>query len=94
MSAHLRIVAWCLLLGGLWARTTHAEPILSFSDPQNFSNTVQIVRTETFDEFATDTVIGIGSVTLDGIIYTSSNPLGILLVAGIFVTPLAHLTVW
>ncbi|TMA82593.1 MAG: PEP-CTERM sorting domain-containing protein [Deltaproteobacteria bacterium] len=84
---YLWMVAWCLLLEGLWGSIAHAGPILTFADPQTFFSAVQVVTTETFDEFRSNTNIGVGSVTLDGITYTSSNPSAIWFVSDTFVTP-------
>ena len=90
---YLWMVAWCLLLEGLWGSIAHAGPILMFADPQTFFSAVQVVTTETFDEFRSNTNIGVGSVTLDGITYTSSNPSAIWFVSDTFVTP-SHLIAW
>jgi hypothetical protein len=58
-----------------------------FTDQQSFFQTGQVVSTETFDEFPSDTIIGVGSMTLDGITYTSANPLAQWKVTDTFVTP-------
>jgi len=52
-----------------------------FTDAKSFFQTGKVVSTETFDEFPIDTIIGVGSVTLDEITYTSaksSTPWGAL----------------
>jgi hypothetical protein len=74
-------------LSVLSARTVFALPILSFSAFQDFANAAQIVSTETFDEFSSDTVIGVGTLTLDEITYASLNPSAIWFVSDTSVTP-------
>jgi len=87
LTARFQMAAWCLLLAALWGRTVYAGPIVSFSDAQAFSSSAPVASTETFEEFQTDTAIGVGSVTVDGITYTSFNPSAIWRVSDTFVTP-------
>jgi hypothetical protein len=81
-----RLTFCCLLLNGLTRGTAAADPIFSFTDPQAFSDAVDIDSIETFDEFRSDSVIGLGSVTLDAIRYRSSDPSAIWFVEDSFVT--------
>jgi hypothetical protein len=87
INAALLRVTWYLLLAGVCEVTAQAAPILSFSSPQTFFSAAQVASTETFDEFQTNTAIGVGTVTVDGITYTSSNPSAIWYVSDTFVTP-------
>jgi len=86
-SAQLPKTVCVLLCAGLCTVTAHGAPIRSFSNPQSFFSSAQVVSTETFDEFQTDTAIGLGILTLDGISYTSPNPAAIWYVTDTFVTP-------
>jgi hypothetical protein len=87
VKTSLRVAAWCLLWGGPWGQTAHAWPIVSFTDPQTFFGTAGVVSTETFDEFPPSTDLGVRSVTLDGVTYTSSNPSAIWSASDTFSTP-------
>jgi hypothetical protein len=83
------IAAWFVLLSSIWAgwgRTACASVIV-FTDPQSFFQAGTVVSTETFDELPSDTIIGVGSVSLDGITYTSADPSAQWATTDTFVTP-------
>lgn len=63
----------CLLLLDVGCRTSYAG-FMMFTDSQSFFQAAQVVSTETFDEIPSRTIIGVGSVSLDGITYTSADP--------------------
>jgi hypothetical protein len=65
------------------ARATTAG-ISVFTDQQSFFQAAAIVSTETFNEFPRNTVLGVGSFTLDGITYTSASPIGVFAVTSDF----------
>jgi len=75
-----------LVLEGGWGRTASAEIIL-FTDPQSFFQSAKIESTETFDEIPSRTIIGVGSVALAGITYTSADALAQWYTFDSFVTP-------
>src|SRR5262245_15944979 len=82
-------VAWSVLFSvfwGGWGRTAYAT-IIAFTDAQSFLQTGRVVSTETFDELPSDTIIGVGSVSLDGITYTSADPSAQWATDDTFVTP-------
>ena len=81
------IAAWFILFSIVgWGRPAYAGVIL-FTDPQSFFQAARVVSTETFDELPSNTIIGVGSVTLDGITYTSANPIAQWYTSTSFVTP-------
>ena len=84
---HILKAARYLLLAGLYGGAAQGDPILSFFTPASFFSSVPVASTESFDEFPTDTDIGVGSVTVDGITYVSSDPSAIWYVSDTFVTP-------
>jgi hypothetical protein len=47
--------------------------ITVYSDPQSFFQAAKVVSTETFDQLPSRTVIGVGSVSLDEVTYTSAD---------------------
>src|SRR5262249_45283194 len=82
-------VAWSVLFSvfwGGWGRTAYAT-IIVFTDAQSFLQTGRVVSTETFDELPSNTIIGLGSVSLDGITYTSADPSAQWFTTDSFVTP-------
>jgi hypothetical protein len=79
----------CILFVPLLAQQARAGSIVAFDTPQTFFGAVQIVTTETFDEFAPDTLLGIGEFHLNGITYTSVDPAARWITNDSFVTPSA-----
>ena len=54
-------------------KTQQPTHITVYSDPQSFFQAAKVVNTETFDELPSRTVIGVGSVSLDEVTYTSAD---------------------
>ena len=86
----LWIAAWSVLVfvGLAWERMAYAD-IVQFTEPQSFFQSANIVSTETFEEFTSRTIIGVGSVEIDGITYTSDNPIAEWYTSDSFITPSA-----
>src|SRR5262245_43279317 len=56
----------------LLAVTANASPITTFVSQQSFFNAVNVISTEGFDEFPSGALLGVGTLRLNGIVYTSA----------------------
>jgi hypothetical protein len=91
MQRRVRIPPWMaagfalFALGIPWGSSANAG-VTVYTDPQSFFQAANVESTETFDELPSRIVVGVGSVALDGITYSSDNPFGQWVTSNSFVT--------
>jgi len=84
----LGILFLSLLIALLAWSGASASPIILSTDSNAFYSSLPpgtVLSTETFDEFSPDTDLGIGSIVLNGIAYTSANPSAVWFASDSFV---------
>ena len=82
------ILAFFTMPFAIWGEgRTACANIIMFSDPQSFFQAAKVVSTETFDELPSDVLVGVGSVALGGITYTSADPSAGWVTSDSFVNP-------
>src|SRR5262245_12851599 len=63
------------MFASLALHSTCYGSLIAFETESSFLQTGLVVSTETFDELPSKTVVGTGTAVLDGITYTSDQPL-------------------
>jgi hypothetical protein len=85
--ATLVLAVLVLLLFGVGQAPAARADFMVFTDQTAFLGAAPIVSTETFDEFPSNTVLGVGSATVDGVTYTSQDPTAQWSATNLFLTP-------
>src|SRR5262245_8671942 len=73
-------------LYGAGSPSTAFCEILVFRDQSAFFQAATIVSTENFDQYPTRQILGIGTATVDGVTYTSSDPLALWQIQSVFLS--------